>query len=82
MAEIPDNKFKGLVTQLRWAPDGSWLLGVGGAAEGFLCFYDVPNKKVLKAEKTGAHIHDLWVSDDLAEIVVTSHNKVSVYKLG
>ncbi len=82
VAEIPDNKFKGLVTQLRWAPDGSWLLGVGGAGEGFLCFYDVANKKVLKGEKAGAHIHDLWVSDDAAEIVVTSHNKVSVYKLG
>lgn len=82
VAEFPDNKFKGLVTQLRWAPDGSWLLGVGGAAEGFLCFYDVPAKKVLKAEKAGSHIHDLWVSNDAAEIVVTSHNKVSVYKLG
>nr|MCU0705974.1 hypothetical protein [Fimbriiglobus sp.] len=35
VCEVADNKFKGLVTQLRWAPDGSWLLGVGGANEGF-----------------------------------------------
>ncbi len=82
VAEVPDNKFKGLVTQLRWAPDGSWLLGAGGAGDGFLCFYDVPNKKVLKGEKAGSHIHDLWVSDDAAEILAASHNKVSVYKLG
>nr|MCU0705975.1 hypothetical protein [Fimbriiglobus sp.] len=80
--EVADNKFKGLVTQLRWAPDGSWLLGVGGANEGFVCFYDVPGKKVLKAEKAGSHIHDLWINPDATEFVVSSHNKVGVYKLG
>ena len=82
VAEFPDNKFKGLVTQLRWAADGSWLLAAGGAGEGFLCFYDVPAKKVLKGEKAGSHIHDVWLSDDATEIVAASHNKVSVYKLG
>jgi WD40 repeat protein len=79
-AEFGDNKFKGLVNQLRWAPDGSWLLGAGGAGEGFLCFYDVANKKVLKTEKAG-HVHDLWVNADATEIVAASHNKVGVYKL-
>lgn len=82
VAEFPDNKFKGLVTQLRWAPDASWLLGAGGAAEGFLCFYDVPAKKVLKGEKAGAHIHDVWVSDDATELLTAGHNRVCVYKLG
>lgn len=82
VAELPDNKFKGLVTQLRWAPDGSWLLGAGGAGEGFLAFYDVPAKKVIKAEKAGSHIHDIWMSDDATEILTATHNKVGVYKLG
>lgn len=82
VAEFPDNKFKGLVTQLRWAPDGSWLLGGGGANDGFLCFYDVPAKKVLKGEKAATHIHDLWVSPDATELVTAGHNKICVYKLG
>ena len=81
-AEFPDNKFKGLVTQLRWAPDGSWLLGAGGANDGFLCFYDVAAKKVLKGEKVAAHVHDVWLSDDAASLVTAGHNKVGVYKLG
>ena len=81
-AEFPDNKFKGLVNQLRWAPDGSWLLGAGGAGDGFLCFYDVAAKKVLKAEKTAGHVHDLWVNPDATEIVAAMHNKLGVYKLG
>lgn len=81
-AEFADIKFKGLVNQLRWAPDSSWLLAAGGAGEGFLCFLDVPAKKVLKGEKAGAHIHDVWLAPDATELLTAGHNKVCVYKLG
>src|SRR4029077_378060 len=40
-AEFPGDKFAGLVNRLAWAPDGSWLLGAGGAGEGYFLFYDV-----------------------------------------
>jgi WD40 repeat protein len=82
VAEFADIKFKGLVNQLRWAPDSSWLLAAGGANEGFLCFLDVPNKKVLKGEKAGTFIHDVWLNADATELLTAGHNKVCVYKLG
>ena len=82
IAEFADNKFKGLVTQLRYAPDGAWLFGAGGATEGFVCFYDVANKKVLKAEKATTYVYDVWLSEKADQILAAGHNKVCIYKMG
>jgi WD40 repeat protein len=81
-AEFPGDKFSGLVNQLRWAPDGSWLLGAGGGAEGFLLFFDATAKKVLKQEKAPAFVHEAVLSDNAASLVTAGHNKVCVYALG
>src|SRR6185295_2499940 len=37
--EFPGDRFVGLVKHLEFHPDGSWLLGAGGAGEGFLLFF-------------------------------------------
>ena len=80
--EFPGDKFNGLVNQLRWAPDGSWLLGAGGANEGFLTFYDVAATKVLKQEKAPAFIHEVVLSETADSLLTAGHNKLCVYKLG
>ena len=49
---------QGLVNRLAWSPGGSWLLGAGGAGEGFLLFFDVAAKKTLRQEKLPMHVHD------------------------
>lgn len=82
IAEFPGDKFTGIVNRLAWAPDGSWLLGAGGAGEGFLLFYDVATKKTLRQEKMNMHVHDFHLTDDCKEIVSVGHNRIMVHKLG
>ncbi len=82
VAEFAGDKFSGLVNQLRWAPDGSWLLGAGGAGEGFVLFFDVAAKKVLKQEKVPMHVHDVILSAAADALLLAGHNKLIAYKLG
>jgi WD40 repeat protein len=82
VAEFPGDKFAGLVNRLAWAADGSWLLGAGGAGEGFFLFLDVAAKKTLRQEKVPMHVHDFDLSADGKEIVAVGHNRVTVHTLG
>jgi len=81
LAEIQSDKFKGLVNRLAFAPDGSWLAGAGGAGEGFLSFWDVKQKKVIREEKVGNHIHDFAMSKAGSEIALVGHSKVIVFQV-
>jgi WD40 repeat protein len=74
-------KFKGLVNQLAFAPDGSWLLGAGGAGEGFLLFLDPATRKAVREEKVPMHVHDFALAEDAGAIYAVGHNKVAVYDL-
>ena len=82
IAEFVADKSQGLANRLAYAPDGSWLLAVGGAGEGFIAFFDVANKKVLKQEKVAMHVHDISIDAKFESLVLAGHNKVSQYKLG
>lgn len=81
-AEFPGDKFSGLVNRLAWAPDGSWLVGAGGAGEGFLCFFDAAAKKTLRQEKLPMHVHDFAISAAGDLITSAGHNRITVHKLG
>ena len=69
------------MNQLWYQPQGEWLLGAGGANDGFLLFYDVKNKKTLRQEKAPMHIHDIAVSDNGDTIWAAGHGKIVVYEL-
>ena len=81
-AEFPGDKFAGLVNRLAWAPDGSWLVGAGGASEGFLCFFDVANKKTLRQEKVPMHVHDFAITAAADQITCVGHNRITIHRLG
>ena len=81
LQEFPGDKFKGLVNSLHYAPDGSWLLGAGGAGEGFMNFYDISGKKVLRQEKVGAHIHDVALDEECQTIYAVGHNKLCRFEM-
>jgi WD40 repeat protein len=81
LLESETDKFKGIINHIEWAPDGAWLLGAGGAADGFLIFFDAKGKKALRQEKGGSHIH-AFVFDAGAESLITvGHNKICVYEM-
>jgi hypothetical protein len=82
VGEFPGDKHQGIVNKLAWSADGAWILGAGGAGEGFLTFLDGKTKKPVKQEKAGMHVHDFALSADENSLVAVGHNKIVTYKLG
>lgn len=76
--EYQSDKFAGLVNHLQFAPDGSWLLGAGGAGEGFYLFLDHQAKKAIRQEKGSMHIHDIATTTTMDKIYVAGHNKLAI----
>ena len=76
--EYQSDKFTGLVNHLQFAPDGSWLLGAGGANEGFYLFLDPVAKKAVRQEKAGMHVHDVATTPAMDVLYAAGHNKLVV----
>jgi WD40 repeat protein len=76
--EHADDKFKGLVEQLQFHPKGDWLLGGGGANDGFFLFYDLKTKKATRREKAPMHVHAFVLDDKAETIYVAGHGKIQV----
>ena len=76
------DKYKGLMNRLAFAPDGSWLLAAGGAAEGHFEFLDVAAKRVKRQDKLAMHTHDFAHTPDFGTVVYAGHNRVVVHKTG
>ncbi|HJZ60217.1 MAG TPA: hypothetical protein VKE74_35065 [Gemmataceae bacterium] len=81
VAEFPGDRHQGIVNRLAWAPDGSWLLGAGGAGEGFLVFLDGTSKKPLRQEKLPMHAHDFALTPAADTIVSVGHMRLVVHQL-
>jgi WD40 repeat protein len=82
LAEFPGDKHQGIVNKLAWSPDGSWILGAGGAGEGFLTFLDGKTGKPIKQEKAPMHVHDFALSADGTSLIAVGHNRIVRYQLG
>jgi WD40 repeat protein len=79
--EHADDKFKGLVEHLQFHPRGGWLLGAGGANDGFFLFLDLAAKKAIRHEKAPMHVHG-FVFDDAAETVYAAgHGRILVLEM-
>jgi WD40 repeat protein len=81
LAEFVSDK-QGIVNRLEWSACGSWLVGAGGAGEGFLLFYDVAARKALRQDKLPMHTHDFHLSADGTELICVGHNRITVHRLG
>jgi WD40 repeat protein len=79
--EFPGDKFNGLVECLTFHPQGDWLLAAGGAGDGFLMFFDLKTKKVLRQEKAAMHIHDLALHENGDAFHAVGHGKIVQYEL-
>ncbi len=79
--EILDDKFKGLVERLLFHPAGDWLLGAGGANDGFLAFYDLKTKAPLVQEKAPMHVHDLVFDESSGTLIAAGHAKIVVFEM-
>lgn len=80
LAEYVGDK-QGIVNYLEYAADGSWILGAGGAGEGFIVFIDAAGKKTIRSEKAKMHVHDLATTEKAESAIAVGHNKIVVYDM-
>jgi WD40 repeat protein len=76
--EYTDDKYKGLIEHLAFHPKGDWLLGGGGANDGFFLFFDLKEKKAMRHEKAAMHVHDFALDAKSETIYVAGHGKIQV----
>jgi WD40 repeat protein len=76
IVEYADDKFKGLIEHLAFHPKGDWLLGGGGANDGFFLFFDVKTKKAVRHEKAAMHVHAFVLDDKAETIYAAGHGKI------
>jgi WD40 repeat protein len=74
-------KFKGLVNRLAFHPQGDFLLGAGGAGNGFFVFFDLKNNKVVKEENVRFHVHAIAASESFDTLYAAGHNGLAVYEM-
>jgi len=81
-AVVEDDKYKGLVEELRYSRDGKWLLAAGGAGDGFMLFHDLAAGKTAHQHKAPMHVHDVALGDDEQKLYAVGHGKLVVWQLG
>jgi WD40 repeat protein len=79
--EFPGDKFKGLVEHLEFHPQGDWLLAAGGANDGFLMFFDLKGKKVLRQEKVAMHVHGATLNEAGDTVYAAGNGKIMAFEL-
>jgi WD40 repeat protein len=79
--EFPGEQFKGLVEQLLFHPQGDWLLAAGGANDGFVMFFDLKARKVLRQEKAPAHLHAAALNEAGDTLYAAAHGRVVVFEM-
>lgn len=79
--EIENDNFKGLVEQLQFSPDGTWLAAAGGDHGGFVSFYNMEDGKEIKTEKAPMHVHEMSFSEDYRTLYTVGHGKIVVWEL-
>jgi WD40 repeat protein len=79
--ELESDKFKGIVNQLRFGPQGDWLMGAGGAGEGFLLFVDLKAKKLIRQEKVAMHVHDVAADATFETLVTAGHRRLVTFEM-
>ena len=75
--EISDSKYKGLVEQIAFARDGSWMLCSGGDNGGFASFYDVQTGKVIHQDKMPMHVHKFVLNDEQDTLFAAGHDQIA-----
>lgn len=79
--EFAKQSFKGLVEHVEFAPGGEWLVGAGGAGDGFLMFFDLATGKCTKEQKAPMHIHDLILAEGGKKLLSVGHQRVVLWEM-
>jgi WD40 repeat protein len=81
VGEFTGDKVLGIVNHLEFAPDGSWLLGAGGANDGGVLFIDPKAKKVVHQMKVPMHAHHFALNESADTAYIVGHNRIVVAEM-
>lgn len=79
--EIEDDKFKGLVEQIEFHPDGAWFAAVGGDHKGFVSFYETKGGELIHQERAGDHVYGLARNETFDRLYTAHHSRMTVWDL-
>ena len=79
--EIEDNEKKGLIEQIAWAPDASWILTAGGDHKGFLTFYNAESGEKIHQDGSDGHTHGFVADAEFQTIYTGGHNRVEKWRI-
>jgi WD40 repeat protein len=79
--EYVDDRFKGIIEHLSFHPKGDWLLGGGGANDGFFLFFDLKAKKASRHEKAAMHVHDFALDEKGGTIYAAGHGRIQMLEV-
>lgn len=75
-----DGKLKGMIEQLAFAPDGSFLVGTGGGYAGVIAFFDLAAGKIVFQDSSPMHVHGMQLDESGRRIYAAGHNKLVVWE--
>ncbi len=75
--ELEDEKKKGLIEQIVFAPDDQWILTCGGDNKGFMTIYETATGKLQHQSEDKEHIHAICYDKNFQNIFVAAHHRVS-----
>lgn len=78
---LEDNKFKGLVEQISFHPDGEWFVVAGGDHNGFISTYETKSGKLIKQEKAPMHVHQFTTNEAHDTVYAVGHGKVVTWEM-
>ena len=76
--EISDTVHKGLVEQIAFPVDASWLIFAGGDNGGFVSFYDVLTGKMVHQSKLPMHVHAFVMNEAQDTVYAAGHDQLAV----
>ena len=79
--ELEDNKFKGLVEQIVFHPEGEWFVVAGGDHNGFISTYETKTGKLIKQEKAPMHVHQFVTNEACDTVYAVGHGRVVTWTM-
>jgi WD40 repeat protein len=76
-----DGKQKGMIEQMAFSPDGSWLVGAGGGYAGFIAFFDMTAGKVAFQDAAPMRVHGMALDEKAETLYAAGHNKLLVWSI-
>lgn len=74
---IEDQDRKGLIEQIAWAPNASWIATVGGDHKGFISFWHPESGESLHHEVCPGHIHGFVIEPESGLLTTAGHEQIA-----